>query len=44
MKACQITERDLRAAIRLRTSTDELGPVRLAQLERNGEISVVLAR
>ncbi len=44
MNTNRITEHDLRAAIRLRTATDELEHVKVAQLERTGEISVVLDR
>lgn len=42
LDACQITERDLVGALRLRCGTEEMDRVRVAQLENTGEISFVL--
>lgn len=42
LDACHITERDLLGSLRLHAGTEELGRVRTARLERNGEISFVM--
>jgi uncharacterized membrane protein YcaP (DUF421 family) len=42
MERCKISKRDLLAAMRLRAGTEEISRVRIACLERNGEISVVV--
>lgn len=41
MAAAHLTERDLRGALRLRGNTDDVAEVRLATLERSGDISVI---
>lgn len=42
LDACHITERDLLGALRLRCSTEDVGRIRVARLERTGEISFIL--
>lgn len=44
MNAAHISEHDLLAALRLCGGTDDVSRVRLAQLERTGEISVLADR
>lgn len=41
MGHCQVTERDLQAALRIRAGTEDLAAIRLAQLERTGQISTI---
>jgi uncharacterized membrane protein YcaP (DUF421 family) len=41
MATAHVTERDLRGALRAQGKTEDLGQVRLATLERSGDISVI---